>query len=90
LEENDVLGQAAQLSFYFLLALFPALLFLTTLFGYFAQSDELRDNLLEYFRQVAPHSALQVVRDTIQEISACFKRDGGNHRGPEQGVWRKG
>jgi membrane protein len=70
LEENDVLGQAAQLSFYFLLALFPALLFLTTLFGYFAQSDELRDNLLEYFRQVAPHSALQVVRDTIQEISA--------------------
>ncbi len=70
LDADDVLGQAAQLSFYFLLALFPLLLFLTTLFGYFAQSDELRESLLGYFRRVVPRSAFQVVRDTLREISA--------------------
>src|ERR671921_721741 len=34
--DDDVTGRAAQLSYYFLLALFPALLFLTSLLGYFA------------------------------------------------------
>ena len=34
--DDDILGRAAQLSYYFLLALFPALLFLTSLLGYFA------------------------------------------------------
>ncbi|HOL71455.1 MAG TPA: YihY/virulence factor BrkB family protein [Bryobacteraceae bacterium] len=67
---DDVLGQAAQLSFYFLLALFPLLLFLTTLFGYFAQSDELRDSLLGYFRRVAPVSAFRLIRETLLEISS--------------------
>ncbi len=70
LREEDVLGEAAQLSFYFLLALFPLLLFLTTLFGYFAQSEELRSNLLAYFRRVVPRSAFRVVVDTLNEISS--------------------
>jgi uncharacterized BrkB/YihY/UPF0761 family membrane protein len=33
--EDELLGRAAQLAFYLLLALFPALLFLTALFGPF-------------------------------------------------------
>ncbi|HYP52016.1 MAG TPA: YhjD/YihY/BrkB family envelope integrity protein, partial [Pyrinomonadaceae bacterium] len=45
--EDDVLGRAAQLSYYFLLALFPLLLFLTAVLGYFADAGtELRHNLL--------------------------------------------
>src|SRR3712207_8835349 len=42
--DDDVLGRSAQLSYYFLLALFPALLFLTSLLGYMAGEDsQLRD-----------------------------------------------
>ena len=37
--DDDVLGRAAQLSYYFLLALFPALLFITSLLGYLAGED---------------------------------------------------
>jgi membrane protein len=67
--EDDVFGQAAKMSFYFLLALFPLLLFLTNLLGYFAQSAELRDSLLEYFRQVLPRSAFHLVVDTLDQVT---------------------
>jgi membrane protein len=54
-----VLNRAAILSFYFLLALFPLLLFLTALLGYFADSGtELRRNLLTYLSAIVPVSAL--------------------------------
>ena len=40
---DDILGRAAQLAYYFLLALFPALLFLTALYGSVsAQTDYAR------------------------------------------------
>ncbi len=68
--EDDVFGQAAKLSFYFLLALFPLLLFITTLFGYFAQSDELRQSLLSYARRVVPSSAFRLVVDTLNQLKA--------------------
>ena len=68
--EDDVFGRAAQLSYYFLLALFPLLLFLTTLLGYFAGAGtELRDNLLSYLAQVMPGSAYDLVYSTVDEIS---------------------
>jgi membrane protein len=67
--DDDVFGQAAKMSFYFLLALFPLLLFLTNLFGYFAQSAELRDSLLEYFRHVLPRSAFHLVVDTLNQVA---------------------
>ncbi len=65
---DNVFGRAAELSFYFLLALFPLLLFLTTLFGYFAQSADLWNDLLEYFRRVVPRSAFRLVLRTMDEI----------------------
>jgi len=68
--KDDVFGQAAKLAFYFLLALLPLLLFLTTLFGYFAQSGELRADLLDYFRRVVPRSAFRMIVRTLDEISA--------------------
>ena len=37
INEDDVFGRAAQLSYYFLLALFPLLLFLINIRGYLAQ-----------------------------------------------------
>jgi membrane protein len=70
IQVDDVFGHAAKLSFYFLLALFPLLLLLTDVFGFFAQSAELRYSLLEYFRRVLPNSAYHVVADTLNQITA--------------------
>lgn len=68
--ESDIFTRAAALSYYFLLALFPLLLFLTALFGYFAESGtELRKNLLSYLGHVVPHSASDLINTTINEIS---------------------
>ncbi|HEX8179878.1 MAG TPA: YhjD/YihY/BrkB family envelope integrity protein, partial [Pyrinomonadaceae bacterium] len=53
--EDDIFGRAAQLSYYFLLALFPLLLFLTSLLGYFAQAGtELRSEMLRFLFTVMP------------------------------------
>ena len=68
--EHDTLGRAAQLSYYFLLALFPLLLFLVTLLGYFAHAgSQLRNTLLQYVATVMPWSAVQLVHNTLDEIS---------------------
>jgi membrane protein len=71
IENDDVLGRAAQLSFYFLLALFPLLIFLSALFGYaFAGNSELYNRLLGHLASVMPKSAYQLVRATMDEITA--------------------
>lgn len=68
--KDDVFGRAAQLAYYFLLALFPLLLFLTTLFGYFADSgSELRTNLLNYLGTVVPSSAASLINKTIEGMN---------------------
>ena len=70
IDEDNVLGRSAQLSYYFLLALFPLLLFLTTLLGYFASSGtELRKNLLSYLSAVMPASTSELIQTTVDEIS---------------------
>jgi membrane protein len=74
--ESDLFTRAAALSYYFLLALFPLLLFLTVLLGYFAEAGtELRKNLLSYLGNVVPRSASQLIYTTINEISK--DADGG-------------
>ncbi|MDT7687802.1 MAG: rane protein [Acidobacteriota bacterium] len=68
--EGDLFTRAAALSYYFLLALFPLLLFLTAMLGYFADAGtELRRNLLNYLGSIAPRSASQLVRTTVEEIT---------------------
>src|ERR1044071_3082647 len=68
--DGDLLTRAAALSYYFLLALFPLLIFLTSMLGYFADAGtELRANLLRYLGSVAPRSASQLVRATVEEIT---------------------
>jgi membrane protein len=67
---GDLFTRSAALSYYFLLALFPLLLFLTATLGYFAEAGtELRKNLLDYLASVAPRSASALVRSTVTEIT---------------------
>jgi len=75
-EEDEILGRAAQLSYYFLLALFPLLLFLITLFGYMAGAgSDLRQKLITYLGTVMPGAALQLVVATIDQVTNA--RGGG-------------
>jgi len=75
-EEDEIFGRSAQLSYYFLLALFPLLLFLITLFGYLdGAGTHLRHKLISYLGDVMPSSALHLVIVTIDEITNA--RGGG-------------
>jgi membrane protein len=68
--ENDLLGRASELAYNFILALFPLLLFLVSLFGLFASRGQaLNTNLMGYLATVLPPAAFQVVNKTIVEIS---------------------
>ena len=70
IKDDRIFGRAAQLSYYFLLALFPLLLFLINILGYLAQEGTLfRDRLLLYLAALMPGSAFALVRATVDEIS---------------------
>jgi hypothetical protein len=60
--DDDVLGLAAQLSYYFFLALFPALLFLLALASFFSLSNVTDD----IGRSLGPLVSVQVL-ELIQE-----------------------
>jgi membrane protein len=68
--DHDVFGRAAQLSYYFLLALFPLLLVLINVLGFLAQQGtEFRSKLISYLAAVMPSSAVALVQTTLDEIS---------------------
>ena len=59
------------MAYFFLLSLFPFLLFLTALLGTFVESSAaLRTRLLEYFGALAPPETYGLLRKTVDEISA--------------------
>jgi membrane protein len=69
-DDHELLGRAAQLSYYFLLALFPLLIFLVNLLGYFATAgSQLRDSLLRYLSTIMPYSAVTLVYTTLDEVT---------------------
>ncbi len=68
--KDDVLGRSAQLAYYFLLALIPLLIFLTSAIGLIIGSGTgLRHALFNYLAQVMPASAFQLIDATILELS---------------------
>jgi membrane protein len=70
-DTDDVFGRAAQLSYYFLLALFPLLIFVSAVLGYvFAEDSELYHNLLSYLGALMPAPAYELVRTTVDEITS--------------------
>jgi membrane protein len=74
--ENDLPGRSSELAFNFILALFPLLLFLVSLFGLFASRGQLlNSNLMRYLADVLPPSAFAVVNRTFVEI--CRNSGGG-------------
>ncbi len=68
--EDEVFGRAAELAYYFLLALIPLLVFLTSLIGMIVGSGTgLRHRLFDYLAQVMPGSAFNLIESAMYEIS---------------------
>jgi membrane protein len=67
-EEDRVLAVAAGVTFYGLLAVFPAIGALVSLYGLFADSATIRDNLGQ-LSGVLPEGAVEIVGDQIQRVT---------------------
>jgi membrane protein len=65
--QDDCFGRAAQLAYYFLFALFPFFLMLTTLLGYLPVPN-LMDRILEMLGQMLPGEALQLVQENVRDL----------------------
>ena len=70
--DDDVTGNAAKLGFYFLLSLFPLLIFLTSMIGFL---PGVQDSLLDGLGRVVPPEAMKLVRDTLADVVS--HRSGG-------------
>jgi membrane protein len=66
--EDDCLGLAAQLAYYFFLALFPAILFVFALASFFPVSDALEKGVAT-FGQFAPPEMLRFVTDQFARVA---------------------
>lgn len=69
MEKDEIFGRAAQLSYFFLLALFPLLLFLITLFGYFNAGAHLQSRMIDYLGDVMPRAAVELVVLTLRQVT---------------------
>lgn len=67
-QDDNCIGLAAQLAFYFFLALFPALLFLVALLGYVPIDDTLAA-VLDSLAPVAPRELLVLLRQQIDDLT---------------------
>ena len=71
IKEDNVFGRAAELSYYFLLALFPFLIFLTSTIGLVLGSGTgTRHALFNYLGRIMPPSAFQLLDNTMREVFA--------------------
>jgi membrane protein len=66
--EDNCLGMAAQLAYYFFFALFPALLFLLALASYFPLTT-LIDEMFRTLGSFVPPEVLSIITDQIKKIS---------------------
>jgi len=68
--DDDILGNAAQVAFYFSFALFPLLLFLMSLLGIIlSDKEQLQTEMFTILSQVMPQSAFDLVRETLDEVT---------------------
>jgi membrane protein len=75
LGEDELSTRSASLSYYFMLALFPLLLFLVSLIGVFAgHGSQLQETIVSALGRLAPGSASNIVKSVIHQT---FKSSSG-------------
>ncbi len=62
---DDIPGLAAQLAYFFLLSLFPLLIFIVTLLPYLSITQEY---LLSYFRDFAPGGTMDLIETSLNDV----------------------
>src|SRR5476651_699748 len=65
--DHRITGTAAQLSYYFLLSLFPFLFFLVTLAAYLPLGNAVQD-MLARFNDIVPKPAMELVRAHLKDL----------------------
>ncbi|MDL4841826.1 YihY/virulence factor BrkB family protein [Aquibacillus rhizosphaerae] len=70
--DDDVFGLAAQLAYFFLLSLFPFMIFLFTLIGYLPIEEI---NVIEFIQTYAPQEIVQLINENVTQITN--ERNGG-------------
>ena len=91
-KEDNLTDAAAALTYYAVLAFFPALLVLVALVGMFGQYPETTNELLKIVRQLGPSSAVETFRKPIEGV-VRNKGGAGALLGiglVGVGVWRRG
>ena len=66
-QRDEILGRGAQLAYYFILSLFPALIFLTALMGLFPLQNAMPE-LMRYLQNVLPEDALSLVQKYLEQV----------------------
>ncbi|MBV9074826.1 MAG: YihY/virulence factor BrkB family protein [Acidobacteria bacterium] len=70
MNDDDVSTRSASLAYYFVLALFPAMLFLLSILGFFAGAGtQLRESLFTTLAHVLPGSASDLIHKTLDEVT---------------------
>src|SRR5437899_9794311 len=67
ISEDDLFGNAAQLAYYFLLALFPLMIFLASLLGFLPIPD-LFERIVGSLARVMPQEAIKLIADNLKTI----------------------
>jgi len=65
IQDDDCLGRAAQLAYYFTLALFPLLIFLLSVISFLPEADEI---ILDWFATVMPPKAMTAVEAWVASV----------------------
>lgn len=67
--EDDISGRSAELAYYFFLAIFPALLMMVTLLGFFSgPGSAIQQAMLQQFGRMLPGSASELIGKTLTEV----------------------
>jgi membrane protein len=68
--DDDIFGRSAQLAYYFFFALFPGLIFLSSVLGLLASpGTQLHDSLLRFMGTVLPGSAFAMVQQVLDQTT---------------------
>src|SRR5881275_2724381 len=68
IDEDEVVTRSAALAYYFVLALFPMMLFLASILGFMAgPGTKMQQGLTHYLMTALPSSASTLVQQTVQQ-----------------------
>lgn len=67
--DDDCLGMAAELAYYFFLALFPAILFGVSLLGFLPVQGSIQP-MLDRLRSIAPHDVVEIIGNQLKQITS--------------------